>query len=211
MDTGIDLNRKDLDPETLLEPAGNDPSFLRLLLDGVGPATQKEAVRSNCSKAVMLLAEKHPAVLVPYWEYFAGLLKSKNSFSKYVAIYVIAELVSTDPQRRFDGVLDDFYTILGDESVAVACHTAAVSARIARARPDLAPLITHKLLVFDQVPPASRHKDLVASYIIETFRSLYPGATDAEKDQITAFVWKRQDCGSAKTRKLAKEFLKQVI
>lgn len=211
MNTDIDLNRKDLNPETLLEPALSDAAFLRLLLDGVGPGAQKEAARSNCSKAVMLLAERHPAALVPHWEYFAGLLKSKNSFSKYVALYVIAELVSADPQRRFDGILDDFYTTLGDESVIVACHAAAVSARMARARPDLAPLITHKLLTFDQVQPGPKHKDLVASYIIETFRSLYPAASEAEKDQITAFVWKRQDCSSPKTRKLSKEFLKEII
>ena len=211
MTVDIDLNRKDLDPETLVVIALNDSAFLRLLLDSVGPDVQKEAVRSNCSKAVILLAEKHPASVYPHLDYFVGLLKSKNSFSKYVALSVIAELAASDPQCRFDGVVDDFYRLLGDESVIVACHAAAVSARIAQMRLDLAPLITHKLLDFDQIQPGPKHKDLVASYIIETFRSLYAGAADADKDLITAFVWKRQDCSSAKTRKLAKEFLKQVI
>ncbi len=206
-----DLNRKDIDPAVLVEPAVKDSAFLKRLLDGVGPATQKGAVRSNCSQAVMLLSQTHPTVLLPYWEFFTGLLKCDNSFSKYVALHVIAELVASTPQGCFDAVLDQLFQLLGDESVVVAGHMAMVAALIARGRPDLAPLVIHKLLAFDQIQPGPEHRDLVAGYIIETLQSLYPGASDAEKDLMTAFVWKQQDCASPRTRKLAKDFLKQIL
>ncbi len=206
----IDLDRKDIDAGSLVEPALKDPAFLNQLLDGIGSGTQKAAVRSNCSQAVILLSEQHPAVLVPHWEYITGLMKCTNSYSKYVALHVIAELVIADPHGKFDGILDDFFTVLGDESVAVACHLASMAARLAQGRPDLAPYVVHKLLAFDQIQPGPEHKDLVAAYIIETLRSLYGSASDEDKDLITAFVWKRQDCASPKTRKLAKEFLKAL-
>ncbi len=102
---GIDLTRKDIDPETLVEPALKDSAFLDRLLEGVGPGTQKGALRSNASQAVMLLSQKHPDALVPHWEYFTGLLKCSNSASKYVALHVISEFVAGDPQGRFDGIL----------------------------------------------------------------------------------------------------------
>src|SRR5512146_1898345 len=122
MNNDIDLNRKDTDPESLVEPALKDPVFLRQLLDGVGPGTQKAAVRSNCSQAVMLIAQKDPALLMPHWEYFAGLMTSDNGSSKYVALHVFGELVVSDPQCRFDRFLDDLFDLLGDESVVVAGH-----------------------------------------------------------------------------------------
>ncbi len=211
MTMDVDLNRKNVDPESLVEPAVKDVAFLERLLDGVGPATQKGAVRSNWSQAVILLSQKHPAALVPYWELFTGLLNCDNSYSKYVALHVIAELVTSDPQGRFDAVMDRLFTRLGDESVVVACYMAMVAARIAQGRPDLAALVIHKLLAFDEIHPGPEHRDLVAGYVIETLQTLFPSASSAEKDLIIAFTWKRQDCGSAKTRKLAKNFLKQIL
>ena len=210
MNIDIDLTRKDIDPARLVEPALEDSAFLDRLLEGVGPGTQKGAVRSNTSQAVMLLSQKHPEALVPHWEYFTGLLKCSNSASKYVALHVFSEMVAADPQGRFDGILDSLFALLGDESVIVAGHMAMVAARMAQARPDLAPLVIRKLLAFDQVQPGPEHKDLVAGYILETLQSLFSNACDADKDSITAFAWKRQDCASARTRKLAKEFLKQI-
>ncbi len=211
MTVDTDLNRKNIDPESLVEPAVMDSAFLERLLDGVGPATQKGAVRSNCSQAMILLSQKHPAVLVPYWEYFTGLLYCDNSYSKYVALHVIAELVAFDPQGRFDTVLDQLFTRLDDESVVVAGNVAMVAARIAQGRPDLAPFVIHKLLEFDRIQPRTAHRDLVAGYIIETLQELFPGASVEDKNLMIAFVWKRQDCGSPKTRKLAKEILSQIL
>ncbi len=210
MSPDVDLNRKNLDPQSLVEPALEDPAFLQRLLEGIGPATQKGAVRSNCSQTMILLSQKHPVALIPYWELFTGLLKCKNSYSKYVALHVIAELVAFDPQGRFDAVLDQLFTRLDDESVVVAGNVAMVAARIAQGRPDLAPLVIHKLLDFDQIQPRTAHRDLVAGYIIETLQALFPCAAERDKDLIIAFVWKRQDCGSARTRKLAKDFLKSL-
>ncbi len=207
----LDLNRKDIDPESLVRPAINDPAFLERLLEGIGPGTQKAAVRSNCSQAVILLSQRDSVILVPHWDYFTGLLRCTNSYSKYVALHVMSEMVAANPQGRFDGILDQLFSLLGDESVAVACYMPMVASRMAQARPDLAPLVIRKLLAFDQIRPGLEHKDLVAGYIIETLQSLFAGASDGDKDTITAFVWKRQDCASARTRKLAKEFLKEFI
>ncbi len=206
----IDLNRKDIDPESLVEPAVNDLDFMHQLLDGIGPRTQKAALRSNCSQAVILISQRHPAVLMVHRDYFAGLMKSDNSYSKYVALHVLGELVVSDPQHQFDCFLDDIFNLLGDESVVVAGHAAVVAARIAQGRPDLAPLVIRQLLAFDQIQPGPEHRDLVAGYIIETLWAQFNTASEVDKDLIVAFVYRRQDCGSARTRKLAKEFLKAL-
>ncbi len=206
MPIGMDLNEKGVPPEALVEMGQIDPNFLQQLLEGVGPQSQKAAVRSNCSQALILMAQKYPEVLLPHWSYFVELLQSANSFSKSVAVYVLSELAALDPTSRFFSILDDFYNLLGDESVIVACNIAAVTPKIVRSRPELESRITHKLLEFDHLSTGARHKDLIAAYIIEAFQSYYDLAQD--RNAIVGFVWKRQDCSSPKTRKLAKEFIK---
>src|SRR5512136_2457577 len=146
-----------MDPETMAQHAVHHKRALQDLLDGISPQTQKSIIRENSSKAVLYLSEQHPEVLLPHWAYFIRLLKSDNGFSKYVAIHVIANLVTAGDEGHFEKTFSTFYNLLNDESVMVASHVAGVSSQIARAKPKLQAKITTRLLTIDQTHfPASR-------------------------------------------------------
>jgi len=201
-----DLSRKSTRPELLAEMALEDEKILRELLQGVSPSAKKITLRENCSKALKFMAEQWPETLLPHWDYFLGLLKSDNGFSKMVAIYVLASLIPVDANGLFEKSFNVFYGLLDDESVMVASHAAGVSGRIAKAKPALQSKITKRLLEIEKTHFEPSRQDLIKSYIIEALDQYFEESSD--KAEIIAFVKQQANCSSPKTRKLAKEFLK---
>ncbi len=195
--------------QTLAQHALQNERDLQDLLDGISPDVQKSAVRESSSKAILLLSETHPDVLLPHWPYFVRLLKSDNGFSKYVAIHVIANLVTASDEGRFEKTFNTFYNLLDDESVMVASHVAGVSSQIAHAKPKLQSKITGRLLAIDRTHFPANRRALIASYALQSFDSYFAAVTPRDQDRMLAFAQQYLDCASPKTRKLAKDFLKK--
>ena len=206
MQNFIDLDNKKVTPQEIAEIAIDDAGLLQDLLNGVTPQTQKSARRENCSQALMVMAETWPEALMPYWDHFILLFKSDDGSSKYVAVYVIASLTQTNP-GMFEGYFDDYFTLLDDPSVMVASHTALNAARIALSAPALQDPVTRRLLEIDNGTQEPGRKALVKAYVIEALDKIYP--TSPLQSEILAFVKAQHTCPSAKTQKLAKEFLKK--
>jgi hypothetical protein len=198
-----------MNPETMAQHALHNQRALQDLLDGISPKTQKSIIRESSSKAVLYLSEQHPEVLLPHWAYFVKLLKSDNGFSKYVAIHVIANLVTAGDDGRFEKSFNAFYKLLDDESVMVASHVAGVSGQIARARPLLQPKITQRLLGISQTHFPAERQALIISYAIPALDEYFANTSAREQDRILAFVQQQIDCASPKTRRLAKDFVKK--
>ena len=198
-----------MNPETMAQHALHNQRALQDLLDGISPKTQKSIIRESSSKAVLYLSEQHPEVLLPHWAYFVKLLKSDNGFSKYVAIHVIANLVTAGDDGRFEKSFNAFYKLLDDESVMVASHVAGVSGQIARARPLLQPKITQRLLGITQTHFPAERQALIISYAIPALDEYFANSSAREQDRILAFVQQQIDCASPKTRRLAKDFVKK--
>jgi hypothetical protein len=198
-----------MNPETMAQHALHNQRALQDLLDGISPKTQKSIIRESSSKAVLYLSERHPEVLLPHWAYFVKLLKSDNGFSKYVAVHVIANLVTAGDEGRFEKSFNTFYKLLDDESVMVASHVAGVSGQIARARPLLQPKITQRLLGITQTHFPAERQALIISYAIPALDEYFANSSAREQDRILAFVQKQLDCASPKTRRLAKDFIKK--
>ena len=203
----LDLSRKTIPPERIAELAIKDEKLLQALLQGISPDAKKTAIRENSSKALMLVAENWPEVLLPHWDYFVGLLKSSNGFSKYAAIRIIASLVRVDEKGLFEKAFDMYYGLLNDESVMVASHAAGNSGRIAKAKPALQSRITQRLLAIEKMHFDTGRQDLIKGYIIQALDEYMAEAQD--KLRILAFVEEQVNCTSPKTRKLAKAFLQK--
>jgi hypothetical protein len=198
-----------MNPEIMAQHALHNQRALQDLLDGISPKTQKSIIRESSSKAVLYLSEQHPEALLPHWAYFVKLLKSDNGFSKYVAIHVIANLVTAGDEGRFEKSFNAFYKLLDDESVMVASHVAGVSGQIARARPLLRPKITQRLLGITQTHFPAERQALIISYAIPALDEYFANSSAREQDRILAFVQQQIDCASPKTRRLAKDFIKK--
>ncbi len=195
--------------ERIAAQAMADEKVLQELLNGVSPDAQKSQVRETSSQALMQLSQKCPEALYPHWDYFVGLMKSGNGFSKYVAIYVIRDLVRVDTENRFEKALKVFYSLLDDESVMVASHAAGTSGAIAKAKPALQAQITKRLLDVDRTHFDASRKGLIKSYVITALAEFFTELPAKDQDKVIAFVQAQLDCPSPKTRKLAKAFLQK--
>lgn len=206
MPSHVDLENKMVTPDRIAEMALDDTALLNDLLVGIAPQKQKSTRRENCSQALMFMAETWPETLLPHWDYFVQLFKSNNGFSKYVAIYVIASLTKASP-KKFKTTLDDYFSLLDDESVMVASHAALNAAKIAHACPDLQTEIIIRLLQIDHSKHDPGRLGLLKAYIIDTLDSLY--LTASNQSEIMEFIKAQIDCPSPKTVKLVKTFLKK--
>jgi hypothetical protein len=197
------IEDKNAKPEAAAERALKDEKVLQELLDGV--LSQKDAVRYGSFKALNVLSETHPERLYGKWDFFANLMGSDKTHHKYIAIYVIANLTRVDSEERFEKLFNAYYALLGDKSVIPPAHVAFNSGKIALAKPKLQAEITNRLLDIDNT--VQRHKDLVKASAIEAFDAYFEKSKNQER--IIEFVKAQLDCGSPKTRKKAKAFLKK--
>ncbi len=189
------------------ERAVADKATLAELLAGI--LAKKAEVREPSFKALLLITETHPEVLFPHWEYFAGLLVSKNTYLKYEAIYLIANLAVADTGRKFERIFETFYELLDDTSVIPASHAALNSGKIGRAKPELRTRITDRLLRIEDTHHEPERRELIKSYVIAAFDEYFELAEEEDKELILEFVRGQVDSSSPKTRTKAKAFLKQ--
>ena len=197
------FEKKGANPETLAQMALKDEKVLQEALDGV--LSKKDVIRQNSFQVLNFLSEKHPDKIYDRWDFFANLIRKGNSFHKYMAIWIIANLTKANPENRFEKLFGDYYGLLGDQSVIPAGHVAAKSGIIALAKPELQGDITSRLLDIDNT--VQRHKDLVKAGAIESFDAYFEQSKDQER--IIEFVKAQLNCESPKTRRIAKEFLEK--
>ena len=199
-----DLSKKSINVEAVAKRALKDEKVLSELLQGI--LSKKQTIRYNCFKVLLLINEEHPEVLYPKWDFFEDLLNSDNTYLKFPAIYIIANLTRADKENRFEKIFDKYYHLLDDKSVIPAAHLAGNSGKIAKAKPKLQPKITNRLLSIDETHHDIQRKDLIKGYAIESFGEYFEQAKN--KKEIIEFVNKQLESQSPRTRKIAKKFLK---
>jgi hypothetical protein len=197
------FEKKGVNPEALAHLALENEKVLREAFDGV--LSKNDVVRQNSFQTLNFLSEKHPDRIYGKWDFFADLIRRGNSFHKYIAVWIIANLTKADPENKFEKLFDDYYGLLGDKSVIPAGHVATKSGKIALAKPELQAKITNRLLDIDNT--VQRHKDLVKSGAIESFDAYFEESKDQAR--IIEFVKAQLNCESPKTRKTAREFLEK--
>jgi hypothetical protein len=201
----VELNKKNINVKKVAKKAMEDDSVLSELLEGV--LSKKETIRFNSFKVLLFISEEHPKALYAKWDFFADLLSSPNTYFKYIAINIIANLTRVDARSRFEKIFDKFYALLDDKSVIPASHVAGNSARIVQAKPKLQTKITNKLLAIDKTHHHPERRDLIKGYVIDAFSEYFEGASNKKK--ILHFVKDQLESRSPTTRKKAKEFLKK--
>ena len=197
------FEKKSATPEALARLALEDAKVLQEAFDGI--LSKNDVVRQNSFQTLNFLSEKYPESVYGRWDFFANLIRKGNSFHKYMAIWIIANLTKADPKNKFEKLFDDYYGLLGDKSVIPAAHVAAKSGKIALAKPALQAEITSRLLDIDNT--VQKHKDLVKASAIKAFDAYFKQSKDQAK--IIEFVKAQLNCESPKTRKMAKEFLEK--
>lgn len=198
-----ELNSKDADIGTIAGRASADEALVSELLDGL--AFQEETYRYNCFNVLLLLSTEHGEALYPRWDRFVKLLTSANTYHRLSALQIIANLTTVDTEGRFEGIFDLYFGLLDDPSVIPAAHVAGAAGRIAKAKPEIEPRITARLLSIDRTHHDPDRRHLIKGYALDAFAEYFESVAD--KDRIVDFAREQLDGGSPKTRKTARALL----
>jgi hypothetical protein len=198
-----ELNSKDADIRSLADRALEDDFLLARLLEGQW--SKDEVLRYNCHKVLVVLSDEHGELLYPKWDLFVELLLSGHTYRILSALVIIAHLTKVDRDNRFQDIFEDYYAILDGKTMVPAVYIASSSGIIARARPELEPEITRRLLNIDATHHEAGRKDLIKAGAIEAFDQYFEQATD--KQGVVDFVRQQLSSSSPKARKAASESL----
>jgi hypothetical protein len=202
----IDLNSKNANIEAAAKKAIMNEEFRSELFDNL--RSKNETVRYNSHKVLLRVSEEQPELLYSSWDYLAEFLDSDNTYHKLSAVQLLANLTKADKDSKFQKLFNKFYSLLDDKSFITAAYVAQASGTIANAKPALQTKITNRLLNIDKTHHEQERKDLAKASVIEAFAQYYQQIRNKKK--ILEFVERQLDCQSPKTRKKAKEFLKQT-
>ncbi|MEJ2704402.1 MAG: hypothetical protein P8Z79_18355 [Sedimentisphaerales bacterium] len=202
----IDLNNKEFDIEPIAEKAITDQQLRSELLGNL--RSKNETVRYNSHKVLFLISEEKPEILYSSWDTLAELLDSDNTYHKLCAVQLLANLTRADKGKKFEKLFNKYYSLLDDKSFITAAYVAQASGTIANAKPALQTKITNRLLDIDKTHHEQERKDLAKASVIEAFGQYYQHVKS--KKRILEFIERQLNCQSPKTRKRAKEFLKQL-
>jgi hypothetical protein len=202
----IDLNSKNANIEAAAKKAIMNEEFRSELFDNL--RSKNETVRYNSHKVLLRVSEEQPELLYSSWDYLAEFLDSDNTYHKLSAVQLLANLTKADKDGKFEKLFNKFYSLLDDKSFITAAYVAQASGTIANAKPALQTKITNRLLNIDKTHHEQERKDLAKASVIEAFAQYYQQVKSKKK--ILEFVEQQLDCQSPKTRKRAKEFLRQA-
>ncbi len=199
------------DPEALVRRASADPGLVPQLLAGLSAG--KAPVRYRSEKALRLLSQRRPELLYPHFDVLAGLLDSANSFLRWGAIVMVANLAAVDGQGRIEALLDRYFAFLRGPSMIAAANTVGGAATIARARPALADRIAREILTVENArylsrgAPSPECTRVVCGHALKTLGEILP----LLRDRQPVIDFARRQLGSSRpaVRKEAERLLAQ--
>ena len=201
----VDVSKKTVNVKRVAKRALQNKRVLAELLENL--LSKKETIRYNSYKVLLWLSQERPKALYANWDNLSKHLGSDNTYHKLSAIHLLANLTRVDKEQKFERIFDQFYGLLNDKSFITAAYVADVSGKIAKAKPKLQTKITNRLLSIDKTHHDPERIDLVKGAIIESFGEYFDQAKNKKK--IVDFARNQLKSKSPKSKKMAKEFLKQ--
>jgi len=138
------MNKQDLFNEFILK--GRDlkqvadmviksPEVLKYLVSGLNEA--HAGIKYGCNNTLLILSEKKPEIIYPYFDVFKENLKSENKFIKWSVILIIANLTRCDNNKKFDEIFNSYFSEITGPVMITAANIVKGAAVIARAKPYL--------------------------------------------------------------------------
>ena len=183
----------------------NNPKLLPIILEGVSSKTSRIKFRS--AKILKIISEENPELLYPQFDFFIGLLDTKNKIIVWNAMDIIANLSSIDSENRFNNIFEKYYNFIDDESMVSAAHVVDNSWKIAKSKPEYKSEITNSLLGLENYSGDSECKNILLGKAILSFDKYYQEIES--KKEVIELVKKQLDNPRNATKIKAEKFLKK--
>jgi hypothetical protein len=192
------------DIEDIIKKVIKDKKLLNKLLQEI--LSKKDEIRTRNYKILLKISKTHPSIMYSKWYFLVDLLDSDNHFHRYIAINLIANIISVDIDNKFNEIFDIYFGNIEGNRTMVAGQTVLNSGKIAKEIPNLRLKIINILLNIDKIHQG-KQTELLKGYAIEAFNDFFDEILD--KKDILIFVKTQLNSNSPRTKKIAKEFLEK--
>ena len=127
---------------------------------------EKDNKYADESTKTLVEASRSTDCIYPYFDEFAKLLKSKNSFARNRAINLISENAKWDKDNKIDEIIGEYLNHINDEKPITSRQCVKALPLIAKYKPDLKEDIVKKLKFAD----LSQYKDSMAPLILKDIK-----------------------------------------
>lgn len=187
------LGHKGVDIDGIVEQVIKRPKKIFVLIEAL--KVEKRAIKFSYAKVLRLVSERRSDLIYPYFDVFADLLDSDNSFLKWGAIMTVANLTVVDTENKFESLFHKYYVPIQGPVMITAANIIGSSAKITLAKPELTQRITREILKVEKVTyinkgvPSPECRNVAIGHAIDSFDMFFGQIED--KAPVIAFV-KRQ-------------------
>lgn len=192
---------------TLCAQLARRPAAIRDALEIL--RTESSSKKFPCAKALLLLAEKQPRKIYPFFDESAALLRHPNNIIQWTALRLVAALAAVDTKHKLDGLLADYLKPIAGPAMITAANAIIGAARIAQARPEWgAPIMAAILGVTRARYQTTECRHIVIGHALLALESL--GRTVMLRPDVLRFVRRQLKNPRPATRRKAEHFLQRL-
>lgn len=202
------IARKGANHESLADRVARQPELLPEVLDGLG--VNKPQIKYGCSKVLRILSQKQPAILYPRFVFFVGLLDCDNSFLKWDAVRIVANLAAVDSEKKVEPMLGRYLQPIGGPVMITAATIIGSAARVALAKPELASRIVRALLEVERAEyQTAECRNVAIGHAVESIGLFFDVLDTKEKAAVVEFARRQLANRRNAVKKKAAVFLKR--
>ena len=202
----IDISNKQFDKQKYVNMVISDEEFRDFIVENM-IKHPKIMVYYHCFYIVSDASSLQPELFYNYWDEMYQLLEHKNSYHRDFGLIILANLASVDDKNKFESIISKYLELLHDEKIMTAETCVKNCFIIASVKTELCEMIVNRLLELEgKKYYPEKQMALMMSFIIEGFESIidiYP-----KKSKLIEFANRHLTSISPKTRKIAKQFVK---
>lgn len=205
------LGERGVDIAEIVGQVITDPKHIPELIEAL--QIEKGSARYAYEKVLRRVSERQPELIYPYFDVFAAMLDSDNTFLKWGAIMTVAHLTAVDTEDRFEDIFEKYYAPITGPVMVTAANIIGSSGRIALAKPELTERIAREILKVEKAKyerhgcPSPECRNVAIGQAIDAFDQFFGQLED--KAAVIRFV-KRQLANPRKpVVKKAERFLRR--
>lgn len=200
------ISKKESDKEKIAVQVIKQPELLGEIFEGLSADTAR--IKYGCDKVLRIISRKSPALLYPHMDFFINNLDSDNTFLKWGAIDIIANLAAVDSDKKIEKIFDNYFAPIPGPVLITAANVVKAAARIAQAKPQLTEKITKELLKVEKATyETDECRNIALGQTIESFNKFFQQIQN--KEPVVALVKRQLNNTRTATKKKAAEFQKK--
>ncbi len=200
------VGRQEADKEEIADNVIKKPELLPEIMEGLNSDAAR--IKYGCAKVLHVISEKRPEILYPRFDFFIALIDSNNTFLKWAAILIIANLTVVDTDNKFEKVFDKYFAPISGPVMITAANVVKGAAKIALSKLGLAEKISKELLKVEKAKyQTTECHNIALGHAIKAFDQFFNQIKDQEP--VITLVKKQLKNTRNGTRKKAEIFIKK--